>query len=544
MRIDMKNYGINPDSKDLSRKIYDVLDNIGNVESAILEFEKGNYYFNEEDSIQEVIYMTNTCGKNEMQIPLKKIGNLIRNKNDITINGNGSTFWFTGRMTEFVIDNCRNIKIENLTVNFTEPTVYEYDVIKANPLYFDIKPNAYCSYKLEKKKIKFSADIGGRSVTQECDIKNAITRRVNSMSYGLDIFRRQLYAKKLKDGNIRVYIPFHSFKAGHRYQTCSIVRDGAGFFINHSKNVVLENLTVRFMHGMGVLAQLSENITIINCNFTPDRERDLTTVAFADLVHCSMCNGRINVINTKFDGSRDDIINVHGNHFKVVSIKGNKVSVKFKHPQTYGFIGFDIGDEIEFVDSKSLIYKETNKIIECTMTDKYTTELILENPVKLGVVGDVIENITKTAELNVDNIVADNIPTRGILVTTRKPVTIRNSVFNKTYMSAILVSDDASSWYESGYVRDILIENNVFNECKDYVINILPEAYDSLKQPVHKNIRVINNIFNMNHAKVAKIKRTDGFLFRDNTINNLKNPIIDIEDSINVDIDILNEKLL
>ena len=59
-------------------------------------------------------------------------------------------------------------------------------------------------------------------------------------------------------------------------------------------------------------------------------------------------------------------------------------------------------------------------------------------------------------------------------------------------MSAILIEGDAAGWYESGPVKDVLIENNTFLDCannnnKHAVIELNPSNTDiNEKRPVHQ----------------------------------------------------------
>lgn len=63
-------------------------------------------------------------------------------------------------------------------------------------------------------------------------------------------------------------------------------------------------------------------------------------------------------------------------------------------------------------------------------------------------------------------------------------------------MSAILIADDANSWFESGPVRDVTIRGNRFIHCGEPVINIWPENRTArTDEPVHRNIRIEGNFF-------------------------------------------------
>ncbi|MEG1510095.1 MAG: right-handed parallel beta-helix repeat-containing protein, partial [Clostridia bacterium] len=507
-------------------------------ENTTIVFENKDYHFFADNCIEEVIYMTNTCGENEMKIPTKKIGIMLKNLCNLTLDGNGAKLLYNGRMTEFVLQNCKNVIIKNFVIDFETPTVAEFEVVNKKLLYFDIKPNAEAGCSTKCGHLNFACKLPKSNfVIQENDL-HGTTKRMILNSYVLTNPLFCAMAKTLKNGLVRIYLPSKGFKTGCIYQFCSVLRDGTGTFLDNCNNIELQNNTYHFMHGMGILAQLTKDITISNCNFVPNKKR--TSVAFADLIHCSMCYGKISVTNCNFNGSRDDIINVHGNHFKVTAINNNVATVKFMHPQTYGFLGFFAGDTVDFINQDTLVPMHTNTVKSAKMLDKYQTEIVFENAIPALDASLVLENASKTASLFVDNIVGENIPTRGILVTTRQPVIIQNSKFIKTFMSAILVSDDAKSWYESGFATDVTIQNNEFIDCKETIINILPEAHTLTDKPtVHKNIKVLNNKFVTNHSQIANVVRTDGFIFENNTIISSKPPKFNVVDSKNVQIELL-----
>ena len=131
-----------------------------------------------------------------------------------------------------------------------------------------------------------------------------------------------------------------------------------------------------------------------------------------------------------------------------------------------------------------------------------------------------VENITWTPNFKFVNSTVTKIPTRGILVTTRGRVIIENNDFNKTYMSAILIADDAGSWYESGYVTNANISNNKFIECGEPVIYIHPENTETFNnKPIHTNINVRNNKFKLKNDSVFSAKSSGGIYF---IINNIQ----------------------
>jgi hypothetical protein len=123
---------------------------------------------------------------------------------------------------------------------------------------------------------------------------------------------------------------------------------------------------------------------------------------------------------------------------------------------------------------------------------------------------DVVENITRTPQVWVHHTEIARIPTRGILVTSRRRVVLENNVFDRVRMNAVLIEDDAESWYESGPVQNVAIRNNHFIRCGSAVISIHPENGINDK-PVHKNIAITGNQFDLTgDSKVLYAKSTSG----------------------------------
>src|SRR3712207_9243728 len=59
--------------------------------------------------------------------------------------------------------------------------------------------------------------------------------------------------------------------------------------------------------------------------------------------------------NSVFSGAQDDCVNVHGTHLRIDSLMaGNRLRVRFMHPQSYGFNAFFVGDTAAFVKSSAM----------------------------------------------------------------------------------------------------------------------------------------------------------------------------------------------
>ena len=131
----------------------------------------------------------------------------------------------------------------------------------------------------------------------------------------------------------------------------------------------------------------------------------------------------------------------------------------------------------------------------------------------------MVENITYTPEVNIHDNVFKETPTRGILVTTRKKVTIENNLFDGMGMAGIYISNDAQSWYESGPTRDVTIRGNTFRRSGSDAILVEPtNPTVSTTDTVHKNMTIEGNTFYVNGNRVLNAKSVSDLTFRDNKI--------------------------
>jgi hypothetical protein len=301
-------------------------------------------------------------------------------------------------------------------------------------------------------------------------------------------------------------------------------RDNCGAFIDLSKDIQLEEVKMHFMHGLGIVSQFSENISLLKVVVAPRENSGRIIASFADCFHFSGCRGLIKIDSCFTSGSHDDVVNVHGTHLQITTVNLGRITVRFMHHQTYGFAAFFAGDSISFVNPKTLMSLGTAKLKTAKLTNKHEMELEVDGTVPSYVnAGLCIENLTWTPEVIIQNNRFERTSTRGLLLTTRRKVVIQNNTFYRIGMFPILIADDASSWFESGPVQDVAIRNNRFDDCGynsgSGAINIAPENHELVEgYYVHKNIRIENNSFNGYDMPLLIARNVEGLIFANNTI--------------------------
>lgn len=463
-----------------------------------LKLDLGVWNIPREESTVRKFYISNTTSESENPDPSKHIALLMRGLRNVTIDGSGSTLMLDGEMSAFVIDSCQNITLRNLTIDNAHPTQTEMTVEADGKDYMICRTHATSQYRIKNGKVEWY----GRGwaftngIAQWYDPVRDVTWRDWSPTDNV------VEAREMEPG--KLYIKYNKKPAvpvGTVFQMRDAIRREACGLIWQSKNVRLDNVRIYYLSNFGVVGQVSENISIHRCWFAPEEGSGRTNAGFADFVQMSGCRGLIDITDTKFAGAHDDPINVHGTHLQIVrATSANTLLLRYMHHQTFGFQSFHAGDDIEIVNPENLLAEGTFKVKKARMVSPREIEITLTKPVSANLLKNgtrVVENITWTPRVHIARCHFSRIPTRGILITTRQPSVIEDNYFYGMQMSAILVADDARSWFESGPVHNLTIRNNVFNRCLGSIIWINPENRKKAGA-VHRNITIENNVFTLN----------------------------------------------
>lgn len=499
-----------------------------------IKLSPGVYDLSRSESIQKTYYVSNTTSESENPNPTKHIGVLLKQLKNVTIEGCGSTLLATGLITSFVLDQCENITIKNINIDSQDPAQTEMEVLENGKDYLIAKVHRTSHYQIENGKMKWKGDgwAFNKGIAQSYDREKDITWRSWSPMSGLintvEMRPGMLYLQYKEKPNVLPHTIFQ-MRDGIRNEVCGLV--------NNSRNIQFENVNFYYLGNFGVVCQSSENVTFNQTHFAPEPGSGRTNAGYADFIQVSGCKGKILIKNSSFTGAHDDPINVHGTHLKVVDfISPKQIKVRFMHHQTYGFKAFFEGDDIELVNTHSLLCVEKAKVAHAELVNPREMILTLNRSLTSTTQKDkdlVVENITWTPEVQIVNNYFSRIPTRGILVSTRQKILIEGNTFYGMQMSGILVANDALSWYESGPVHDLTIRRNTFIECGDPVILIHPEN-KVFKGAIHKNIVIEENTFNFKTKNDVAIdaKATQNLIIRRNLFNIKSESTYNISDLI------------
>lgn len=481
--------------------------------SKVIMLSPGIYHLYRTSATKRVYYASNTTTEHENPDQTKHIGLYLKGVKNLTLMGYGATIVTHGEMTPLLLDSCDNVRIEGLTITSADPTVPEMLVTKVENNSFEAEIiDPLSRYRIDNGKLTWYGE--------GWEFHNGIAQIYNP---DRDVTWRSWYpintAKKVTElakNKLRFdYDNAPQVKAGETFQMRDGFRNEVGGLVTRSHNTTFENLWLANPGNFSMLFQFSDGVTIKNCNLEPLPNSHRTNSTFADMVHFSGCKGLVSITNSRFVGAHDDPINVHGTHLKVVEkINPKELKLRFMHGQTFGFEAFAKGDRISLTNPHTLISLGENSVTGARLVSPREMVITLEKPLTAEqneqAVELVVENITHNPDLLVENCYFGRIPTRGILVSTRGEVKIRYNTFYRMMMSAILIANDAMSWFESGPVTNVEILGNRFIDCAAPVIYIAPEN-EIDGGPVHRNITLQRNVFETSTTDLVNIKSVDGF---------------------------------
>ncbi len=486
----------------------------GSVKAPVrINFAKGRFDIFPDSLYQGPLHISNT---NDVPHEPKAIALYIQNSHHVQVTGRETRLIMRGKIIETFVNRSEDIHIEGITYDYHRPTVSELKATAVTARYADLEIHPQSTYSIKDSLLTWEGE-GWRY--QPGDYW-----QVFEPTSGY-LYRRGIQFNSLKiagtgTNKIRAYFSKNpGFTAGYIYQNRDVTRDCAGIVLMQSENISLNKIRIYFMHGMGVVSQFCRNIVIDGITVKPEENSGKTCAAWADILHFSGCSGKVTVANSYLSAANDDAINVHGTHIRITEkLSENKLKVRFMHGQTYGFNPFISGDIADFIRAESLRPFSTNVVSGVQQLNEREFILTFENVAPYDLKeDDVVENVTQTPSVWVHHTTLTHVPTRGILVTTRRKVVIENNHFLRTHYSAILIEDDAQSWYESGMVRDVSIRKNTFTDCGDPVISVHPEnhLYDG---PVHQNITISRNSFQLKSTKILAARSTHNIIVSQNKI--------------------------
>ena len=525
--FDGAEFGIRPNiNEDQSAAMRKAIQALREAPGSTLKLTRGEYHFRDSGAMRRHFHISNHDQPkwHPVSIPLVDLKNA-------TIDGAGSLFIFHGEVQPILIMDSEGISLRGIGIDYAVPHHSQGILTKVEADGYEIEvdrqkfPHEVRNGWLVFKGEGWEANGGGSGIIFDGKTREIVagtadynySGKLTELAPGRYRVEKNLVASGIKAGDVII------FRQGWQ-------RPHPAVTLYRAKNTSLIDSPIHASHGMGLLAQRSENIRISGGGVFPRKETGRYFSTGADATHFSNCKGLVLSENGLYEGMMDDAINVHATCLRIEEkIDARTIRCRYIHGQSVGFETFLPGETLRFIQSKWLTPRDPRKVTAVRRLSDTELILTLDGAIPDDLAkGDAVENSDWFPEIIFRGNTVRHNRARGSLFTTPYKVRVENNTFESIAGSAILLAGDANGWYESGGCHDVLIRKNVFRDnltsrfqFTEGLISIYPEIPDlaGQKEFYHRNIRIEENTFETFDVPLIYAISTEGLAFSGNTVN-------------------------
>lgn len=485
---------------------------------------QGEYHVYEEDTL--TVSDPRYVALRAHDTPEFRVFALIKNKKNITIDFGGATLVMHGKIQPFLIDSSENITLKNCNVTYARPPYTEMLITEVTPEGAKIRLNEHCPCRVAEGKLIPCCDEWSNEKLnynycfyQVFDPETCQGRGIALGVMGDHIVKEPDYPFDpqwrftveegedglLLKGNLPPYYqPGRVLVIAHEKRSLSNV------FAIDTKNLRLENYRILSGWGMGLYTYRTENIFLDGFRLFRDERSPCIVANAADALHSFGTSGVFEIRNSVFGGMIDDAINIHSNFRTVEHVCGNEIYSHLASCEKQAADLYRVGDEIAVYRGKTLEEVARYRIVAIEDAENSIKKFTVDRPVGAHVDGDLIENLTANCDVIIENCRFGKANSH-LRLQSRGKFVLRNC---ETELP-LLLSGDASFWFESGPVTDLTVENCRFVGERAKV-SIVSEVFPTEKAPYyHRNLKILNCQFDTDAPLNGGY--ADGIVFRGNT---------------------------
>lgn len=492
----------------------------------ILEFAPGEYVFHAHYAKESYLAVTNhDNGMKRIIFPMDRF-------DSVKIIGNGADFIFRGRVLPFLFSGCLEVEMSDLSIDWDIPFYFQATVNKVNAEeeWLDVTPYTEGFSWSARNGQLFFPEIDGFNYERPGETL-AFDPKHRRVAHGaIDIRMHTLTAERRPGGQLRLHTnPRHYPQEG----TVVVMKGRMGenryapaIFAIQSNNIVMRNVIVHHALGMGFLFERCENVILSGCGVYVREGSDRMVSALADATHFCNCKGDILIENSRFKHMLDDATNVHGTYVVVDEVLNDRqVRVELKHFQQLGFQFADRGDEVWLIHVPDPNRASVRTVKDFQELNEQYSVITFDEPMEdMLRPGDLLENKTWNPTFTMRGSTVKDHRARGIVLKTPLPILIEDNEFS-SMMSAIFFRGESFFWYESGAVKDVLIQNNRFaysayGLMEHAILRVTPRLGREFDDTIayDRNIRFINNEIRTYGNRIVWVDRVAGLEILNNTI--------------------------
>lgn len=534
---------ISPEQNNITPKVIQALEQLKSAGGGELLFEKGEYHFYKEGAWECFVAVTNNFSCD------RKIIFPIIERDNITINGNGSVFVFHDITTPFYVYKSRNTVIKNIIFDRAYSPVVNMQVKEKSDTGFMLQIDKTKSpYRVENGNLIFEREWGDLSTAdKKLSLHLKSEHCVQYLFAGDSIDSTQNLpasfmltdASKVEDG---VYLTYREDT-----QSKCIYREGAELYcladgssresdvilLSDSDNVKIDNVTIRRGLSMGIIAQLCSNIEVDGFKTDRNYYNENTTLT-ADCMHFVNCSGILDIHDCDVEYISDDVINIHGVYTLLKEKNDNKIVVKLKHQDQRFFNPYKLGDIIDIISPQTYEVVSQFTVENSQIVSECGSLIEISGSFKNGFsnvqAGFLVENSKRMPDVNIHNNKFKHFP--SMRVSGAGKIVIKDNELSHC-SHALQAIDLADYWMESGRINELIFTKNTLKDCySSFIIMGISGMKNCDAFKIHNKIEISDNKFYEIKDKVITAGGVKSLIIKDNLYDTEKEEIISVDDKI------------
>ncbi len=511
----------------LTKTLKEALHKLQGTRNTVLRFEPGDYHFYPQHGTACRFHISNHAEWGE-----RRAAFWLEEFEGLEIDGGGSRFIFHTEILPFYIHKSSRIRLRNFSVDYALPAYSEGKIVSISPqkMVVEIDSGKY-QWQVKDNCLFFF----GENFCYPLHLCLEMDGMHGGPAYGTDDLYFCTQEQKVglhpvieKLDSDRVCFTLKGeerFFSGSRVGNMLVLRhhprSHPAFYAADSCDVSLEEITVHYAEGMGLLAERCKDISLFRFHVLPDEASPRCFTAAADASHFVNCEGEIKLEECRFEKQMDDGVNVHGFYSPVVTqIDDRRLLLGWGHPEQRGVKMARPGDRAAIMDARilrpvwegyleNLVMQKEGVLAEF---DRNLPEFLPGNP--------VLENLTLSPDVIIRKCEFRKNRARGILLTCKNAL-VEDCLF-ETAGAAVYLEGEACSWYESGATDSIILKSNRFINCA-YIpawgqapVTVCPKTEGDGHWYYHAQLQMIGNQFECFDERMLYARQTGKILIRDN----------------------------
>ena len=495
-----------------------------------LAFERGEYHFYEDGAYERFLAVSNNS------YGVKHIAFPIFGYDGLTVDGGGTVFVFHGRVFPFAICDSKGVTLKRFASDRAYSPAAVFKVANKSELGFGLLTDKTLKYRIDNNEVIFERESGGFSTHEQMlSLHSFEPWRV-----------RYLFASPTCSPNRKLAAPFMLTTAEHmeggiyfRYRaenkiSCDFEegqellslldggRDIDVIFLADSSSTVIKDITVRRGVGMGVIAQLCEDIEIDGFACDPSYHGDRISVT-ADALHFVNCSGKLDIHGCDIRCTMDDALNVHGMYTLLCDHSDGKLTVGIGHAEQYHFCPYKKGDRLRLIDPYTLDIKAYFNVDRVQMSDTDGERIFLfgslEGDERSLTSGMLIEAYQRMPKLHLHSNHFFRIP--HVRLSGAGGILMEDNEIDGC-CAALLALDLADYWYESGRISELVFRRNTVRGCDRFggtrAVKIGVSGFAADSSPsIHGRIEIYENTFEDISVSAVSASGVREIVIRDNS---------------------------